>query len=75
ASDKELEGLRAHKVYDPICIESIQPGQNAISSRWVYKCKAENSFKGRVVVQAGGKGAGATAEGHALRFVGFRTSA
>ena len=52
ASDKEIESLRAHKVYDLVLITSIPTGQKAMSSRWVYKIKADKSFKGRVVVQA-----------------------
>lgn len=58
ASDKEMESLRAHKVYELVPITSIPPGQKAISSRWVYKIKADDSFKGRVVVQAWGQVSG-----------------
>ena len=55
ASDKEMERLRAHNIYDLVPITSISTGQKAISSRWVYEVKADNSFKGRVVFQAGGQ--------------------
>lgn len=58
ASNKEMGSLRAHKLYDLVPITSIPPGQKTISSRWVYKIKADNSFKGRVVVPAWGKVSG-----------------
>ena len=50
-----MESLRAHKVYNLVPITSLPTGQKAISSRWVYKIKAEKSFKERVVVQAWGQ--------------------
>ena len=34
ASDKEMESLRANKVYDLVPTTSIPTGQKAISSRW-----------------------------------------
>ena len=58
ASDKEMESLRAHKVYDLVPITSIPTEQKSIGSRWVYKIKGDNSFKGRVVVQAWGQVSG-----------------
>lgn len=42
ASDKGMESLRPHKVYD--LVPSIPPSQKAISSLWVYNIKADNSF-------------------------------
>ena len=33
ASDKEMESLRARKIYDVVPITPILPGQKAISSR------------------------------------------
>ena len=53
-SDKDMESLRAHKVYDLLPTTSIPIGQKAISSRWVYKIKADKSFRGHVVVHRWG---------------------
>lgn len=44
ASDKEMESLRPHEIYDLVPITSIPPRKKAISSPWVYNIKADNSF-------------------------------
>ena len=58
ASYKEMRSLRAHKVNHRVSFTSIPTGPKAISSRWVYKIKADNSFKGCVVAEVWGQGTG-----------------
>ena len=58
ASDKEMDSLKQHHVYDLVPSTSIPAGQRAVGSRWVYKIKADKTFKGRLVVQGWGQVAG-----------------
>ena len=55
ASDK-MTSLELHHVYDPST--SIPAGQKSVGSRWVFKLKADKSFKGRLVIQGLGQVAG-----------------
>ena len=55
ALDKKIESLRARKVYDLVPITFIPTGQKAISSRWVYTIKADNSLRGTWSFRNGGK--------------------
>ena len=55
ASDKEMESLRAHKVYDLEPITPIPTEQKAISSRWVYKIKADTTHLRGASFRHGGK--------------------
>ena len=56
ASDKEMASLKKNNVYTLLPATSVPAGHKIIgSSRWVYKVKADNSHKGRVVVLGGGQ--------------------
>lgn len=44
--------LQCHQHYDLVLISSLP---SPITSRWVYKSKAENGFKARLVVQGWGQ--------------------
>ena len=50
ASDKEMASLKKNNVYTLLPVTSVPAGHKIIGSRWVYKAKADNSHKGRVVV-------------------------
>ena len=50
ASDKEVASLKNHNVYTLLPVTSVPAGHKIIGSRCVYKVKADNSQKGRVVV-------------------------
>lgn len=52
ASNKEMESLRDHKIYDLASITSVPLGPKATYSRWVYKVRVDNQLKGRGVAQA-----------------------
>lgn len=58
ASDKEVRSLEDDDVYTLVPITTIPPGNKLVGSRWVQKVKADNTFKGRVVVQGRGQGPG-----------------
>ena len=49
-SCKELARLKKYNVYTLLPVISIPTGHKIISSRWVWKVKADNSRKARVVV-------------------------
>ena len=59
ASDKEMASLKKNNIY--ILLPATSPATSVparhkiIGSRWVYKVKAENSHKGRVVVLGWGQ--------------------
>ena len=56
ALDKQLASLKRSNVYTLLPATSVPAGHKIIgSSRWVYKVKADNSHKGRVVVLGGGQ--------------------
>ena len=48
-SDKEMESLKKNNVYTFLPATSVSAGHKIVGSRWVYKVKADNSRKGRVV--------------------------
>ena len=58
ASDKGVESLRAHKVYDLVPITSISTWQKAISSLRVHEIEADGLILGRVDVQVWGNVSG-----------------
>ena len=49
-----MENLQKSNVYTVLPATSVPAGHKTIGSRWVYKAKADNSHKGRVVVLEGG---------------------
>ena len=51
ANDKEIKSLREHEVYDLVPITGVPKGKKIIGSRFVFKQKADNRFKARLVVQ------------------------
>ena len=51
AIDKEMNSLNEHKVFDLVSITEIPKGEKAIGSRYVFKQKADGTFKARLVVQ------------------------
>ena len=50
ASDKEVASLKKNNVYTHVPAIAVPAGHKIIGSRWVYKVKADTSYKGRVVV-------------------------
>ena len=48
--DKEIASLIKHQVYDLVPITSVPAGSKIIGSRWVYKIKADDTHKAKVVV-------------------------
>ena len=50
AQAKEIANLIKHQVYDLVLLTSVPPGSKIIGSRCVYKVKADDSHKARVVV-------------------------
>ena len=50
-----MENLRAHNIYDLVPITYIPTGKKAISLRWVYTIKADNSLRGTWSFRNGGK--------------------
>ena len=50
ASDKEVASLKKNNVYTLVPATAVSTGHKIIGSRWVYKVKAEKSYKGRVIV-------------------------
>lgn len=51
AINKEMNSLKEHDVFDLVPITNIPKGEKAIGSRYVFKQKADNTFKARLVVQ------------------------
>ena len=51
ASDKEISSLEKHGVFDLVPITSVPAGHKVVGTRWVFKIKAQSTYKGRVVVQ------------------------
>ena len=51
ASDKEMKSLQDLKVYTLIPRSEVPLGQKVIGSRWVYKVKADNTHKARLVAK------------------------
>ena len=50
ASDKEVASLKKNNVYTLVPATAVPAGHKIVGSRWVYKVKADKSYKGRVVV-------------------------
>ena len=50
ASVKEVASLKKNNVYTLVPTTAVPTGHKIIGSRWVYKVKADKSYKGRVVV-------------------------
>ena len=55
ASNKEVASLKKNNAYTLVPATALPPGHKIISSRWVYKAKAEKCYKGRVVVLGWGQ--------------------
>ena len=50
ASGKEVASLRKNNVYTLVPATAVPAGHKIVGSRWVYKVKADKSYKERVVV-------------------------
>ena len=55
ASDKKAASLKKNNVYSLVPATAVPAGHKVIGSRWVYKVKADKSYKGRVVVLGWGQ--------------------
>ena len=55
ASDKEVASLKRNNVYTLVPATVVPAGHTIVGSRWVYKVKADKSYKGRVVVLGWGQ--------------------
>ena len=55
ASDKEVANLKKNNVYTLVPATAVPAGHKIVGSRWVYKVKADKSYKGRVVVLGWGQ--------------------
>ena len=51
AAEREMKSLNDRKVYKLVPRSAVPPGRKRIKSKWVFKRKADGSFKGRVVAQ------------------------
>ena len=51
ASDKEMKSLQDLKVYTLVPRSEVPPGQKVIGLKWVYKVKADNTHKARLVAK------------------------
>ena len=51
AAERDMKSLNYRKVYKPVPRSAVHPGRKRIKSKWVFKRKADGSFKGRVVAQ------------------------
>ena len=51
ASDKEIESLEKHGVFDLVPIISVPTGHKLVGTWWVFKNKADRTYKSRLVVQ------------------------
>ena len=52
ASDKKIASLKKHGVFDLVPITSVPTGHKLVGIRWwVFKTKADSTYKGRLVVQ------------------------
>ena len=54
-SDKEVASLNKNNVYTLLPVTSVPAGHTIIGNRWVYKDRADNSHKRRVVVLGWGQ--------------------
>ena len=55
ASDKEVASLKKNNVYTLVPATAVPAGHKIVGSRWVYKVKADKSYKGRVIVLGWGQ--------------------
>ena len=55
APNKEVASLKKNKVYTLVPATAVPAGHKIVGSRWVYKVKADKSYKGRVVVLGWGQ--------------------
>lgn len=51
AAEREIASLKDRKVYKLVPRSAVPAGRKRINSKWVFKRKADGSFKGRVVAQ------------------------
>ena len=51
AAEREMKSLSDRKVYQLVPRSAVPPGSKSIKSKWVFKRKADGTFKGRVVAQ------------------------
>eukprot|EP00903_Cladosiphon_okamuranus_P019283 g17724.t1 len=51
AAEREMKSLNDRKVYKLVPRSAIPPGSKSIKSKWVFKRKADGTFKGRIVAQ------------------------
>ena len=58
ASDKEVASPKKNNVYILVPATAVPAGHKIVGSRWVYKLKADKSYKGRVVVLGWGQVSG-----------------
>ena len=50
-SEKEIASLEKHGVFDLVSITSVPAAHKVVATRWVFKSKADSTYKGRLVVQ------------------------
>ena len=50
ASDREMDSLKRNNVYSLVPSSSVPSEPTLIGSRWVFKTKADSSYKARAVV-------------------------
>ena len=55
ASDKEVESLKKNNLYTLVPATAVPAGHKIVGSRWVYKVKADKSYKRRVGVLGWGQ--------------------
>ena len=51
AAEREIESFKERKVYKLVRRTAVPPGRKRIKPKWVFKRKADGSFKGRLVAQ------------------------
>ena len=49
-SDREIASLEKHGMYELVPITAVPNGRKVVGTRWVYKIKADEVYKGRLVV-------------------------
>ena len=54
-SDKEVASLKNNNVYTLVPATAVPAGHKIVGSRWVYKVKADKSYKGRSSCSDGDK--------------------
>ena len=55
AYDKEIASLKKNNVHTLVPATAVPAGDKIVGSRWVYRVKADKSYKGRVVVLGWGQ--------------------